>query len=95
MTIRLEDVVSVYSGKANRCCCGCSGKHTYSSAHRDTVRRGYEVLDEEVNDRSVKMIFNKVFSGKYGPAIQNSPDDETIWYVDTDTRSYIVYLKGR
>ena len=25
--IDITKVTSVYSGKANRCCCGCSGKH--------------------------------------------------------------------
>ena len=57
----LTDVVSVYSGKAGKCCCGCSGKHR-ASAHRQVAAksRGYAVDDDEVSDRSVKLIYRKV-----------------------------------
>lgn len=87
--IDIEKVVSVYSGKPHRCCCGCSGKHTYASQHRSTVRRGYAVLDNEVNDRVVKTIVNKMNkSGKVRML------DEECFTVDTPTRVYIAYLKG-
>lgn len=58
----LDQVASVYSGINGRCCCGCAGKHTFSSRHRQwsEKNRGYSVDDGEVNDRTVKMIYNKV-----------------------------------
>jgi hypothetical protein len=62
MKIDLSKVASVYSGINGRCCCGCSGKYSYAAAHRDfsTKDRGYEVRDEEISDRSVKLICSKV-----------------------------------
>jgi hypothetical protein len=58
----LEKVMSVYSGIDGKCCCGCSGKHTYASAHVRTGsrHRGYPVKDDEVNDRVVKRVVNKI-----------------------------------
>lgn len=60
--VELARVSSVYSGINGRCCCGCSGKHTYASAHQEwaSKNRGYEVTDDEVSDRSVKIIVNKI-----------------------------------
>lgn len=92
---KIENVVSVYSGKRDYCCCGCSGKHTYTEAARGRGKelRGYDIGEDEISDRSVKTIFNKVFGGKYGPAKQNTIDDDSIYYLDTDTRTYIVYFQ--
>lgn len=61
-TINIENVSSVYSGKDGKCCCGCSGKHTYASAHVKwaSKHRGYKVEADEVSDRSVKTIVNKI-----------------------------------
>ena len=56
---KVEDVVSVYSGKDGVCCCGCAGKYYHSSAHRNAAseRRGYEVTDDEVSDKMVRKVF--------------------------------------
>ena len=93
MTLTLDNVASVYSGKVGRCCCGCSGKHTYASALRDEASksRGYEVRDEEINDRTVKMIFNKV-ANKYWKDVTKI--SETCYSYETDTRLYVLYMKG-
>lgn len=58
----VEDVLSVYSGKDGKCCCGCSGKHTYGTHRLQEVAksRGYSISDDEVNDREVKRILNIV-----------------------------------
>ena len=90
MTLTLDNVASVYSGKRNTCCCGCAGKHTYASALRDEASksRGYEVRDEEVNDRTVKMIFNKFMKNKFEKIA------ETCYSYETDTRLYVIYMKG-
>lgn len=60
--IKIEQVSSVYSGRDGKCCCGCSGKHRYASAHREWAgeNRGYKVSDEDVSDRSVKLLVNKM-----------------------------------
>lgn len=90
MTLTLDNVASAYSGKVGRCCCGCSGKHTYASALRAEASksRGYEVRDEEVNDRTVKIIFNKVMKNGFKKIT------DTYYSYETDTRLYVVYLKG-
>lgn len=60
--IELNEISSVYSGRNGACCCGCAGKHTYASQHREWAgkNRGYEVTDDEVFDRTVKMIVSKI-----------------------------------
>ena len=60
--INVDNVVMVYSGKRNACCCGCSGKYSYTSKHRveGAADRGYAVDDEDVSDRSVKIIVSKM-----------------------------------
>lgn len=57
-----EKVKSVYSGKDDHCCCGCSGTHYYASKHREEAgkRRGYAIADEEVNDKQVTRIINRI-----------------------------------
>ncbi len=76
--MELQSVYKVYSGKANRCMCGCSGKYATASAHAEfaTAERGYDAQD--VNDRSVKIIAgkvlrssNKVIEGNYAFVEQN------------------------
>lgn len=90
MTLTIDNVSSVYSGKINRCACGCAGKHTYSTAHKTWASkdRGYNVDDEEVNDRTVKTIFNKVMKASNMQMI--TPEIATF---DTETRTYVVYFK--
>lgn len=89
--IALSNVLSVYSGKAGKCCCGCSGKHTYASATRDAAgkRRGYPVTDDdEISDRCVKHTVAK---------IRNAPEVEVcIGHVSVTigTRVHIAYLRA-
>jgi len=62
MMVDIATVSSVYSGIDGRCCCGCSGKYTYAKQHQawSSKDRGYEVTDDEVSDRVVKMMVNKM-----------------------------------
>ena len=62
MDLTLDDVASVYVGRVNRCCCGCSGKHTYNPQHREvsSLQRGYEVSMEECNTATVKRVLMKL-----------------------------------
>jgi hypothetical protein len=93
---KIENVQSVYSGRVATCCCGCAGKHSYpeSSRGRGKEIRGYDISDDEISDRSVKTIFNKVFGGKYGEhdVVRKNNGDVIYCSVDTDTRTYIVYF---
>ncbi len=60
--VTIEQVMSVYSGKAGRCYCGCSGNHRYASKHVAAASkdRGYAVDADEVNDRQVKRVLGIV-----------------------------------
>lgn len=86
--VNLDAVMAVYSGKPG-CMCGCNGKYTYASKHRELAGkdRGYEVCDDEVNDRSMKVLVNKMLKMK--PRLSK---DGTYAYVDTDTRVYALYF---
>jgi hypothetical protein len=90
MTLTIDNVSSVYSGKRGMCACGCAGKHTYSTTHKAWASkdRGYEVGDDEVNDRTVKNIFNKVMNAPNMEMIDNE-----FAMFDTETRTYVVYFK--
>lgn len=59
-----NDIQSVYSGKDGKCCCGCSGKHSYSLKFREQAgkHRGYKIDDDEINDRMVTRVLNIVKS---------------------------------
>lgn len=58
--LTIDDVRSVYSGKAGKCCCGCAGKHSYNPAHvkEATKDRGYSIDENEINARQVKRVLN-------------------------------------
>lgn len=89
--IDIATVMSVYSGRAGVCACGCAGKHTYASAFRDagTERRGYPIADDEINDRTVKTIVGKVnrIVAEDPKALEQGDD---CVFVETDSRLYIV-----
>jgi hypothetical protein len=57
-----SEVRSVYTGRVGKCCCGCAGNHRYASASREASgkRRGYPIQDDEVSDRSVSIVVNKI-----------------------------------
>ena len=57
-----KDIMSVYSGVNGKCCCGCSGKHTYNPLYQALAseNRGYGVGQEECNAKTVKAILNKI-----------------------------------
>ena len=56
--IEFADVLSVYSGKNGKCCCGCAGDHRYNSQHKEEggTSRGYPVDAEDINDRQVRKV---------------------------------------
>ena len=89
--IKLDHVASVYSGKDGACCCGCSGKHTYATRHHtwSSKNRGYAVKLEEINNRTVSMIVNKMNRN----LLYVVQDDESfVSMVLPGERLYIAYL---
>ena len=75
----LANVRKVYSGR-HGCMCGCRGKYSYAAGCAESQY-------DEVNERSVKILFNKVMNN---PARKV---EDGIAFVDTDTRSLVVYFK--
>jgi hypothetical protein len=75
----LANVEKVYSGKPG-CMCGCRGKYSYAPGHGDGK---YDV----VNERSVKLLFNKVMKH---PDVKTEPGYA---FVDTGSRNLVVYFK--
>ena len=84
----MRKVLKVYSGKQGRCMCGCSGKYTYNPELREEggEERGYEVTEDECNERTVKMITKKVYSSP------NTVFDDGFAYVYIGARTYAIYF---
>lgn len=91
--IELNNVASVYSGQVGKCCCGCSGKHTYAKQHQAwaSKHRGYEVTDDEVNDRVVKLMVGKM---EKAGAKKDSGLGQDLWTAYIGNRVYVAYMKG-
>ena len=79
--LTLANVQKVYSGKLG-CMCGCRGKYSYAQG----CEEGY---DDQVNERSVKILFNKVMNHP-----ERKMDGNDIAYVETSTRNLVVYFKA-
>ena len=57
--LKFENIISVYSGRADKSCwCGCSGIHRTSKLNREVASkdRGYGYDDEDVNDGLVRKV---------------------------------------
>lgn len=91
----INTVQSVYSGKANSCCCGCCGKHYYASKHVVAAgkNRGYEVTPDEVNDRMVKRVVN-IINGIYDGTADGEKEfsENDFVSVVVGHRTYIAYF---
>jgi hypothetical protein len=85
----VAEVSSVYSGKDGKCCCGCSGKHSYSKAHQAAAgeRRGYAVGDDEVNDRMVAKVLRLLQAAKPEDVMAGKNHYATV----VGQRLYVVY----
>lgn len=96
-TLDLSKVSSVYSGAQGKCCCGCSGKHSYASQHREwaSKNRGYAIDDDQISDRSVKIItgkINKAIAGTNDYTIDYA-EDSFVSAVSANGRLIVAYLK--
>lgn len=88
--ITTDQVLSTYNGKANSCCCGCSGKHSYPTdpilRTLAGMNRGYSIDDDECSDRSMKLTINKLNKNR-----TEVEDGGSYWCYETPTRVYIAY----
>jgi hypothetical protein len=59
----ISNITRVYNGKVG-CMCGCLGKYTTNPKFKDSesARLGRKLYDDEVSERSVKIIAKKVLS---------------------------------
>ena len=89
--LSMETVKNVYSGKAYKCCCGCSGIHRYNSRFaKDKFERA------SVNDRQVKRVINILKAHAADEVSLFDLDDDCYggrWYValTLGDRQYIAY----
>ena len=89
MQVNLNQVYKVYSGKRG-CMCGCLGNYRYpSSVDREAYKAQNKVdlEDEDISDRSVKIIANKVINHP------NVKVQDNIMYVEENGRIKAVYFK--
>lgn len=89
-------VASVYTGGMSKCACGCSGTHRYASAWRQWAsdNRGYEVNEDEVSDRQVTRVVNKIARiAEVGGTIEVH-ESRLARYIsaEQDGRMYVAYL---
>ena len=92
-TIKKDQVLSVYSGRPG-CCCGCLGKHSYPSSpiarQVASKKRGYKIDDDEISDRNITMIVNKLNKN-----LGEVEDGGSYFSFETPSRLYIAYkLEG-
>src|SRR5688572_19380799 len=97
MQINLDNVHQVYSGATGKCCCGCAGKHTYSSKFQgfSSSHRGYAVSDDEVSDRSVKTIVNKIQKAAEQGRIEFVTDEFVSAVSESGERVLCAYFKEK
>jgi hypothetical protein len=89
LKLTTDDILSAYSGKAGKCCCGCAGSHRYNPRYRElgNQRRGYDLQDKDVNLAQVKAVLKKVQANVEGAEL----DGDHV-HVTVGSRIYIVYL---
>ena len=85
--IDADKVVNVYSGR-HGCMCGCLGKYSYASRYQAAggSRRGYAVADDEVSDRSVRVIVGKLNRNP------NTKVEDGVAWVEVNGRWLAAYL---
>ncbi len=108
VSVDLARVMSVYSGKMNHCCCGCSGRYSHSSKAEELGEKMQDYYD--INDRSVLIITNKVkklLDNPEAELIMNEKGLGCEWIVSIDLatgrdrhgrytgRTYILYMKAK
>ena len=88
------DVVSVYSGVAGACCCGCKGNHRYNPEYVELAgeRRGYAVSTDEISARSVAIVLGKLRKHK-NDAERFPGHGRPFVSVEIGSRVHVAYLR--
>jgi hypothetical protein len=91
-TIKPADILRVYSGRANYCCCGCAGSYRYNPAHRAAARRHARrrIDAKEFNAAQVKRVLGIVQARAASTAADFCAGDHA--RVTVGTRWYVIYL---
>jgi len=89
-----KQIASVYSGQNGKCCCGCAGKHYYSSdwVKEASEDRGYDVGPEEVSDRMIKRVTNILIKLDAVGDIDDKIEGR-FWSAVVGNRLYVAYFK--
>ena len=88
--IKFEDIISVYSGRADcGCWCGCKGIHRTSTVNREVAakERGYAYDNDEVNNGLVRKIL-----GLLQGAIGQLEWEDTCVSATLGQRVYAIYF---
>jgi hypothetical protein len=95
IAVALEEISSVYSGRARACCCGGAGTHRYPSTTDPKwfkTSTGTDLSKEDINDVQVKRIMKLI-----NLALANNDHgiDESSRHIalETEKRIYIIYFK--
>ena len=78
------EVYKVYSGKIG-CMCGCLGKYSYTAKGAVEDNPGYDVTNE-INERSVKIITNKLLRNP------NTKQEDGMLFVEQNGRTLVAWL---
>jgi hypothetical protein len=78
------NVYKVYSGK-HGCMCGCRGKYSYTAQGAVDHNPGYDVSDA-VNERSVKIILNKLLRNP------NTVQEDNMLVLEQNERTLVAFL---
>jgi len=83
-----DHILSVYSGKDGKCCCGCSGKYSYHPKHQaeQSKRNGYEVT---ANLNMVKRVL-ELLKTQEADAVDELSEDQLTFVIGG--RLYMVML---
>lgn len=96
--LELKDINSVYIGEPHACMCRCSGDYFYPRANRESAskRRGYDVLDYEVNDGKVQKVLAVMRrNAEKGIEVLDSWDGGYVFTLITEGKQYTIYTQSK
>lgn len=88
--ITFDDIKSVYSGRNGKCCCGCAGKHYYSTGSRHLAPTYYGD-DLPVSNRMVTRVLNLM--REVGAEPKRGLGKEYYFERVDGNRLYLLYVK--
>jgi len=74
LNLKTDDIFSVYSGKAGKCCCGCSGKHYVNPLRQKEAEagRGYAYDAGQVSRAQVTRILGLLQADPGGCEVESN-----------------------